>query len=113
MAGTTRLEVATSAVTGFTTTYNDAGTAKIPASRTRQRDLWVGLRVEDFDARLRNRLSSISQNPQNPNRLLRLKNANVATTKIIKLAKVAWLAAYDLKWRTRCPTAYRPCCFVI
>jgi hypothetical protein len=75
--------------------------------------LWVGLWVEDFDARLRNRLSSISQNPQNPNRLLRLKNANVATTKVIKLAKVGRLAAYDLKWRTRCPTAYRPCCFVI
>src|SRR6266699_1512378 len=58
-------------------------------------------------------LSSISQNPQNPTRLLRLKNANVATTKVIKLAKVGWLAAYDLKRRTRCPTAYRPCCFVI
>ncbi len=37
----------------------------------RQRDLWVGLWVEDFDVRPRNRLSSISQNPQNPNRLLR------------------------------------------
>jgi len=44
---------------------------------------------------------------------LRLSNANVATTKVIKLAKVGWLAAYDLKRRTRCPTAYRPCCFVI
>jgi hypothetical protein len=28
-----------------------------------------------------------------------------ATTKVIKLAKVGWLAAYDLKRRTRCPTA--------
>jgi hypothetical protein len=37
----------------------------------------------------------------------------VATTKVLKLAKVGWLAAYDLKRRTRCPTAYRPCCFVI
>ena len=73
----------------------------------------VGLWVEDFDVRLRNRLSSISQNPQNLTRLLRLKNPNVATTKVIKLAKVGWLAAYDLKRRTRCPTAYRPCCFVI
>src|SRR6267143_1048981 len=27
--------------------------------------------------------------------------------------KLRWLAAYDLKRRTRCPTAYRPCCFVI
>jgi hypothetical protein len=42
-----------------------------------------------------------------------LSNANVATTKVIKLAKVGWLAAYDLKRRTRCPTVYRPCCFVI
>ena len=75
--------------------------------------LWVGLWVEDFDVRLRNRLSSISQDPQNPARLLRLKNANVATTKDIKLAKAGWLAAYDLKRRTRCPRAYRPCCFVI
>jgi hypothetical protein len=82
---------------------------------TRTGGLWVGklFGVEDFDARLRNRLSSISQNPQNPNRLLRLKNANVAPTRVIKLAKVGWLAAYDLKWRTRCPTVYRPCCLVI
>ncbi len=42
-----------------------------------------------------------------------LKNADVATIKFIKLVKVGWLAAYDLKRRTRCPTAYRPCCFVI
>jgi hypothetical protein len=27
---------------GFTTTYKDAGTAKIPVSRTRHRRLWVG-----------------------------------------------------------------------
>jgi len=50
--------------------------------------LWVGLWVEDFDMRLRNRLLSISQNAQNRTRLLRLKNANVATTKVIKLATV-------------------------
>jgi hypothetical protein len=30
---------------GFTTTYNNAGTAKIPVSRTRHRILWVGLWV--------------------------------------------------------------------
>jgi hypothetical protein len=72
------------------------------------RDRWVGLWVEDFDVRLRNRLSSISQNPQNPTRLLRLKNANVATTKVIKLAKVGWLAAYNLKRRTRCPGSFSP-----
>jgi hypothetical protein len=30
---------------GFTTTYNNAGTAKIPASRTRHHLLWVGLWV--------------------------------------------------------------------
>ena len=59
------------------------------------------------------KLSSISHNPQNQTRPLRLKNANVASTKVMKLAKVGWLAAYDLKRRTRCPTAYRPCCFVI
>src|SRR5207247_9562859 len=45
MAGTTRLELATSAVTGFTTTYNNAGTAKLPVSRTRLHELWVGLCV--------------------------------------------------------------------
>src|SRR5437879_5422441 len=39
-------------------------------------ELGCGLNV-----RLRNRLSSISQNPQNLTRPLRLKNANVATTK--------------------------------
>jgi hypothetical protein len=49
--------------------------------------LWV----EDCDLRTRNRLSSISQNPQNPARLLRLKNANAATTKVT-LPKVEWLA---------------------
>jgi hypothetical protein len=32
-----------------------------------------------------------------PTRLLRLKNANVATTKVIKLPKVGWVAAYGLK----------------
>jgi len=72
--------------------------------RTRQRDLWVGLWVEDFDVRLRNRLSSISQN-QNPNRLLRLRNANVATTEVIKLAKVGWLAAYDLEMENTMPNS--------
>jgi hypothetical protein len=46
MAGTTRLELATSAVTA--TTYNNAGTAKIPVSRTRHRILWVGLWVENL-----------------------------------------------------------------
>jgi hypothetical protein len=30
---------------GFTTTYKTAGTVKIPLSRTRHRDLWVGLWV--------------------------------------------------------------------
>jgi len=30
---------------GFTTTYKVAGTAKVPPSRTRHRDLWVGLWV--------------------------------------------------------------------
>src|SRR5271155_5745820 len=49
MAGTTRLELATSAVTaawiGFTTTYHNAGTAKLPVSRTRLHELWVGLWV--------------------------------------------------------------------
>jgi hypothetical protein len=45
-------------------------------------------------------------------RLSRLKNANVATTKVIKLAEVRWLAAYDVKRRTRSPTAYRPRCSV-
>jgi hypothetical protein len=30
---------------GLTTTYKNAGTAKIPASRTRHRNLWVGLWV--------------------------------------------------------------------
>ena len=33
---------------GFATTYNAAGTAKIPASCTRQRILWVGLWVGNF-----------------------------------------------------------------
>ena len=33
---------------GFTTTYNNAGTAKIPASRTRLQNLWVGLWVGNF-----------------------------------------------------------------
>jgi len=46
MAGTTRLELATSAVTA--TTYNNARTAKIPVSRTRHRILWVGLWVENL-----------------------------------------------------------------
>ena len=27
---------------GFTTTYNNAGTAKLPVSRTRPHELWVG-----------------------------------------------------------------------
>src|SRR5271167_4737683 len=52
MAGTTRLELATSAVTvtgiGFTTTYKNAGTAKIPVRRTRHHELWVGLWVGDL-----------------------------------------------------------------
>ena len=30
---------------GFTTTYNNAGTAKLPVSRTRLHELWVGLWV--------------------------------------------------------------------
>jgi hypothetical protein len=30
---------------GFTTTYKTAGTAKVPLSRTRHQDLWVGLWV--------------------------------------------------------------------
>lgn len=30
---------------GFTTTYNNAGTAKIPVSRTKPHELWVGLWV--------------------------------------------------------------------
>ena len=30
---------------GFTTTYNTAGTAKVPRSRTRPHELWVGLWV--------------------------------------------------------------------
>ena len=33
------------AVFGFTTTYNDAGTAKRRASRTRIHEVWVGLWV--------------------------------------------------------------------
>lgn len=32
---------------GFTTTYKTAGTAEIPASRTRHHILWVGLWVEN------------------------------------------------------------------
>src|SRR5215471_1021564 len=44
MAGTTRLELATSAVT-VTTTYKTAGTAKRRVSRTRHRILWVGKRL--------------------------------------------------------------------
>jgi hypothetical protein len=40
------------AVFGFTTTYNDAGTAKVPLSRTRHRILWVGLWVGKFDLQL-------------------------------------------------------------
>ena len=33
---------------GFTTTYNNAGTAKIPVRRTRLQELWVELWVENF-----------------------------------------------------------------
>jgi hypothetical protein len=33
---------------GFTITYNNAGTAKIPVSRTRHRILWVGMWVENI-----------------------------------------------------------------
>ena len=33
---------------GFTTTYKNAGTAKIPARRTRLQELWVGLWVGNF-----------------------------------------------------------------
>jgi hypothetical protein len=35
---------------GFTTTYKNAGTAKIPVSRTRLRILWVGLWVGNLNA---------------------------------------------------------------
>jgi hypothetical protein len=34
---------------GFTTTYNNAVTAKIPVSRTKLQDLWVRLWVEKFE----------------------------------------------------------------
>src|ERR1700730_8464987 len=44
MAGTTRLELATSAVTA----YKTAGTAKARGSRIRHRILWVGLWVENL-----------------------------------------------------------------
>src|ERR1700675_1173435 len=51
MAGTTRLELATPAVTagiGFATTYKTAGTAKVRGSRARHCILWVGLWVENL-----------------------------------------------------------------
>jgi hypothetical protein len=45
MAGTTRLELATSAVTA---TYKNAGTARLRVRRTRPHELWGGLWVENL-----------------------------------------------------------------
>jgi hypothetical protein len=55
---------------GFTTTYKDAGTAKIPVSRTRHHLLWVGLwvgkSIRQAAALLRQRpnFSATLHNPQ-------------------------------------------------
>jgi hypothetical protein len=43
-----RLLLCRAAGIGFTTTYNNAGTAKVRGSRTRHRILWVGLWVENL-----------------------------------------------------------------